>query len=152
MIVLFLGRAFHAAAGLRQLRRQGLTLVEPLGTDFAGMVDAHQARDIATLLVPEFGVRQAGGGVGALGDLGRSKQGADGLVEADHQLVRGSEITILHGGWQGSEVAGYPPRSGAETGSREGPKAFQGKCYRECAPSRRCEGMMALPEVDDGLT
>ena len=104
MIILFLSRARHAAAGLWQLRRQGLTLVEPLGADLAGVVDPHEAGDMAALLFAKFGVGQSGGGIRALGDLGWSEQGANGLIEADQQLVRGSEIAILHGGRLVSEV------------------------------------------------
>lgn len=52
----FLGGMFHGLAHFGQLGRQGLTLVQGLGADFTGMVDAHQPGNVAGLLFVQVGV------------------------------------------------------------------------------------------------
>jgi hypothetical protein len=53
----FFGGMLHGLAHLGQLGGQGLALVQRLGADFTGVVDAHQAGDVAALLL----VRSASG-------------------------------------------------------------------------------------------
>ncbi len=64
----FLGGMLHGLAHLWQLGGQGLALIERLGADFTGMVDAHQASDVAGLAFVQFHIRlddrRTGGRVG----------------------------------------------------------------------------------------
>ena len=52
MVDFLFGGVIHGGAHLRQLGGQGLTLIQRLGADFAGMVDAHQTGDVSGVLVP----------------------------------------------------------------------------------------------------
>jgi len=57
MIDLFFSRVLHGCAYLRQLGGQRLSLIQRLGADFAGMVDAHQTGDMAGVFVAHLGFR-----------------------------------------------------------------------------------------------
>ncbi len=53
VIDLLVGGMLHGLAYLRQLGGQRLALIERLGADLAGVVDAHQAGDMAGLVVAQ---------------------------------------------------------------------------------------------------
>ena len=78
VVDLLVGRLFHRFAHTRQARSQRLALVERLGTDLAGMVDAHEAGHVASFAFAQFGVRLDHGGRGAAGLPAERQQGAQG--------------------------------------------------------------------------
>ncbi|MCY1403145.1 hypothetical protein D9M71_183120 [compost metagenome] len=62
MIDFFFGGVFHGSTHLRQSGGQRLPLIQRLGADFAGMVDAHQAGNVARVFVAHFRIRLHDGG------------------------------------------------------------------------------------------
>jgi len=84
----------HGLAYLGQLGGQGLALVQRLGTDFAGVVDAHQAGDMAGLLLIELGVRLDDGRRGAGGLAAEGQQGAHGGIGLQQQAVERRVVTF----------------------------------------------------------
>src|SRR5690606_20862943 len=66
VVAFFLGGLFHAVADLGKVGGEGLALVEGLGADFAGVVDAHEAGAVAGGGKVQVRVRLGVGGVGAL--------------------------------------------------------------------------------------
>jgi len=56
MVDFLIRRLFHRPTYLREASRQGLALVQRLSADFAGVVDAHQAGNVAGLALAEFGL------------------------------------------------------------------------------------------------
>ena len=105
-MVVLLGRGlFHLLAHVGQLRGQRLALIERLGADLAGVVDAHQARRQFALGGIEIGLGHGRGGIGPLRLGRRAEDRAQGLVQATEQLIEGCVGAGGHGTKiQGSEV------------------------------------------------
>ena len=63
MVALLPGSLLHGIAYPWRTRRQRLAMVESLGGDLAGMIDAHEPRGVAPLGRREFCFRQRTSGV-----------------------------------------------------------------------------------------
>jgi len=68
-------------------RGQCLALVQRLGRDLAGVVDAHQASGQFALTGAQFGFWLGSGRVRARGFRCRPKGGAQGLIESLYQAI-----------------------------------------------------------------
>jgi hypothetical protein len=53
----FFGGMLHGGTHFRQLGGQGLTLVQRLGADFTGVVDAHQAGNVPSVFIAHLRIR-----------------------------------------------------------------------------------------------
>ena len=76
----FLGGMLHGAAHLGQFGGQRLALVQRLGAHLAGVVDAHQAGDVASGLGVELGLGLDDGRRRAIGLAAEGQQGAHGRI------------------------------------------------------------------------
>ncbi|KTC40931.1 hypothetical protein AO260_31025 [Pseudomonas sp. ABAC21] len=94
MVNFFFGRVLHRCAHLRQLGGQGLTLIQRLGTDFAGMVDAHQAGDMARLGGAHLGIGLHDGRRGPVRLAAEGQQRAHGGVGLQQQAVNRRVVTL----------------------------------------------------------
>ena len=93
MILFFAGGLLHGVTHMGQAGGAGLSLIKRLGTDFARVINAHQAGDMTPVRVGHAGCR----GIVlrlTLGFGGARGQGAQGVVGAGEQLVQRAELAV----------------------------------------------------------
>ncbi|MNO97124.1 hypothetical protein D3C76_888210 [compost metagenome] len=90
----FLGGVLHGFAYLGQFGGQCLALVQRLGADFAGMVDAHEAGNVAALGVIQVGIRLDDGRGWAGRLAAEGQQGAHGGIGLQQQAVERRVVTF----------------------------------------------------------
>ena len=73
-----------------------MSLVESLGTDFAGVIDPHEACSMGLLALIQVGIDDVFGGVGASGPAGRCGHGAQGVIGAGEESVQRRQLTFFH--------------------------------------------------------
>ena len=130
-------------------RREGLAVIEGLGGDLPGMVDAHQGRGPAPLIGRELGrvpASAAAGGCGnGPGGMRRREQGAQcpvgganpgiqGVLRAPWQVSRLSKHVVLH--WRGSFSRLAGPRLRRRIRAPARPSAALGKKRGFCPELR----------------
>ena len=103
VIDLFVGRLLHFFAHFRQLGGQRLTLVQRLGADLAGVVDAHEAGRMTAFLVAQLGVLERNGRRAAGGSAAEGRKGTQGGIRLDQQSIEGGVEALgsqgdIHGG------------------------------------------------------
>ena len=90
----FLGRVLHGLAHFGQFGGQGLALVQRLGTDFPGMVDAHQAGHVPGVLVTHLRFRLHDGRRRAIRLAAERQQRAHGHIGLQQQAVDRRVVTL----------------------------------------------------------
>ena len=94
VIAFLVGRAAQRVPGLGLLGRQRLPVIEPLGRDFAGVIDPHQPRDVAAAgFVEGAGNRRSGGRTAAFGPGEARPQPCVGHFE---QPIEGGQERASH--------------------------------------------------------
>ena len=104
VVFFFLAGFFELRAQLRRVGETGLRIVQRLGAHFADMIHTHQARAVTAIGIGQFAVHGVRGRVRARHG-GHAADDAQGLVDADNQVVQGADETIRGHGWLGNLVA-----------------------------------------------
>ncbi len=103
-----LGRGLlHAVAHGIELGGQRLALVERLCAHLAGVVDAHQPRDMAPLFGIERRGVEFGSRVGAPGHRRLAGGGAARAIESDHEMVNERKLAVHLDGAGCSSLSGF---------------------------------------------
>ncbi len=94
MVDLLLGGFLHRLADLGQLGGQRLALVQRLGADLAGVVDAHQAGDMAGVFLAQFAIGFHDGRRRSRRLAAERQQGAQGGVGLQQETVDGRIVAV----------------------------------------------------------
>ena len=94
VVDLLLGGFLHRLADLGQLGGQRLALVQRLGADLAGVVDAHQAGDMAGVFLAQFAIGFHDGRRRSRRLAAERQQGAQGGVGLQQETVDGRIVAV----------------------------------------------------------
>ena len=93
MIEFFVGRILHLVFDGRIMRDDGMPLIKPLSSDFAGMIDTHQASSMGLLLVIQIRFLNICGRVRSRRPSRRGRHGSKRVTHASEKTVERCQIS-----------------------------------------------------------
>jgi len=96
VVELFIGRLLHLVFDIRITRDNGMPLVEPLGSDLTGMINAHQACRMCSLFLIQNAFLNVARRVRARRLSGRGRNRPQRIVHARKQSIEWCQISGLH--------------------------------------------------------